>query len=99
MVDEQDAAAPETQDPMVSVQNAIAATADDGGMLAGFVVVAEWIESDGSQALSVFHSPMPPWHLDGLLKYARTFQPPMIPLALGGDWCDDDEDDEDAEDF
>lgn len=80
--------APESP-PFAELQNAIANLVDDGSMLAGFVVVAEWIEADGRETMSVFGSPMPPWHRYGMLSAARDVH--AEPLVLEG-W-DEDEDD------
>lgn len=44
---------------------------DPDAMLAGFVFVAEWIEPDGDHSLQVMHTPTSPWHMHGLLTYAR----------------------------
>jgi hypothetical protein len=44
---------------------------DPDAMLAGFVVVAEWLEPDGENSLQVMHTPSSPWHMHGLLTYAR----------------------------
>lgn len=85
----------EMVDPIAVIQNAIASAVDDGSLLAGFVVVAEWFETDGRPTLSVIHSAMTPWHFDGLMKYATEFESAgqMVPMFdLAGD--EDDEDDE-----
>lgn len=57
-------------DPLAALQGAIA-DLDPEARLVSYVVVAEWLEPDGSPSLAVMHCPMPPWHLDGMLSYAR----------------------------
>lgn len=87
-----EAAEERVPDPLTAIQEAISGFADDSSLCASFAVVVEWLEMDGSTTMSVIHSPMPPWHLFGLLSYARDdSRSPMLPiLMVEGD--DDDED-------
>lgn len=85
----------EPADPLMVIQNAIASVVDDGSLLAGYIVIAEWIETDGQPTMSVVHTPMTPWHFEGLMRYAKDIESSagMVPiLDLAGD---DDEDDDD----
>lgn len=81
-------------EPLALIQDAIIATVDDDSLLTGFVVIAEFIEADGRPTMTVVHTPMTPWHLDGLMGYGRAYSDPsqMVPVVDGA-W-DDDEDDE-----
>lgn len=76
-VDESD----EELDPIAAIQDALS-DIDPEALVAGFVCVVEWIEPDGSSALSLLHSPMPPWHRDGLLKHAQEFETPLFPVLI-----------------
>jgi hypothetical protein len=79
-------------DPLAVLQNAIAQVADEGSLCTGFALVAEWIDADGSNSLQVFHSPMPVWHLHGLLSYAQETN--CGPLVAVHELEFDDEDDD-----
>ena len=82
----------ETIDPVRVVQDAIAKIADDGDLGANFALVVEWLQEDGTSAFSVLHSPQTPWHLYGLLSYARdTHCGNLTPVSV----YDADEDDDD----
>lgn len=83
----------EPLDPIAHIQNAIASTVDDGSLLTGYVVIAEWIETDGGNSISVFHTPMPPWHLDGLVRFGLDTQGgQMLPVLADFDFDDEDDD-------
>ena len=86
---------PELLDPSAIVQDAIAKLAEGGAFCAGFVLGIEWLEEDGSRSIEVHHSPMPPWHLTGLLDYMK--DEARAPLVIYG--LDLDDDDEFGEDF
>lgn len=89
--------ASEPLDPVQVLHDAIAQVAEGGAYCAGFVLGVEWLEEDGSRSLQVFHSPMPPWHLTGLLEYMKDeSHPPLVAMAYG---LDDDDDWDDGEDF
>lgn len=85
-------ATPEPLNPIAHLHTAIQECVDDGSMCVGYALVAEWIEADGTQCVSVMHTPMPPWHLDGLLSYAKEWSSPaaMVPVAYDADDEDDD---------
>lgn len=77
-------------DPLQIMQNALHDIMGPGSLAVNFAVVAEWLEEDGSTAMSVFHSPMTPWLLEGLLTYARDSErTPLVSVRF------DDEDDDD----
>lgn len=80
-------------DPIALIQDALAQSVDDDSLCVGYACVAEWLEADGSNSISVVHTPMPPWHLDGLLSYAREWSTSshMMPVFEFVD--EDDEDD------
>lgn len=82
-------------DPLMVIHNAIASVVDGGSLLTGYIVVAEWIEADGQPTMSVIHTPMTPWHFEGLMRYAKDIESSagMVPILdfVG----DDDEDDDD----
>lgn len=81
------------KDPMTILHDAIAQIASDGSYCAGFVLALEWLEPTGAPSLQVFHTPMTPWHLSGLLEYARDSEcHSLVPF------CIDDTDDEADED-
>lgn len=87
---------PEITDAIALVQNTLAEL-DPSAMCTGFVAVIEWIEEDGSPTLSMVHSPMPPWHLHGMLNHAQKYHDlPVVVLGHGedADWDYEDEDDE-----
>lgn len=78
-------------DPMQILQNAISQVADADSFCAGFAVVCEWLEGDGSRSLQVFHTPMPPWHLQGLLSYAQDAHcTPLVAVSDLEEWDEDD---------
>lgn len=56
--------------PVEQIQS-ILADLDPSSMVLGFVVVTEWLEDDGTRTMSVIHTDQPPWHLYGVLTYAR----------------------------
>ena len=60
-------------DPLKTIQDAIS-TLDTEALCVGFASVIEWLEADGTTTLSVLHTPMPPWHLHGLLHYAESLE-------------------------
>lgn len=88
-------ATPEPVDPLALVQDALARGVDDGSLCVGFAVVAEWLEQDGTSTISVMNSPMPPWHLYGLLTFGREYSQSGGQLAPVVDFQLDDEDDDD----
>lgn len=84
----------DTQNPVQLVQNTLAEL-DPTAMCTGFVAVIEWIEEDGSPSLSMVHSPMPQWHLTGMLDHAQKYHDiPVMVLGHGEDaveeWEDED---------
>lgn len=78
-------------DPILHIQNAIAEAVDDGSLVTGFVVIAEFIEEDGEPSLSVITSPMTAWHLEGMLRYGYRYatSPELVSMPL---WDDEDDD-------
>ena len=80
----------EHQDPIQILQNAVSLIADEGSLSVGFVLACEWLDADGSASLQVFHTPMSPWHLSGLLEYARESQCGPLVQVVDADWDDDD---------
>lgn len=80
--------ADEAWDPVGLIQNALAEV-DPDALVAGFICVVEWLEPDGTATMSLIHSPMPPWHREGMLKYASHFDTSMMyPVVV--DMDDDD---------
>lgn len=67
------------------------------GNLTGFVVVMEWLNPDGSRALSMLKSPStPPWELQGWLYHILQDPEPFDLQAFlegTGAFSDDDDDD------
>lgn len=62
-------------DAETQIENAIRAyereTGGDGVLLVGWVVIAEWVDTDGNPALSAFaREGMPYWRIDGLIEAA-----------------------------
>lgn len=56
--------------PIERIQ-AILGEFDPEALVVGFVIVTEWLETDGQRALSVMHTPSSAWNLHGMLTYAR----------------------------
>lgn len=81
----------EAKDPIQILQDAIAQVAEPGSFCAGFVLACEWLEESGQTTLQLFHSPMPPWHLSGLLEYARASHCAPLVQVMDVDWEDDDD--------
>lgn len=79
------------KNPLQIIQDAIMQVADQGALCAGFVVAVEWLETDGSNSLQVFHTPMTPWHMDGLLRYVRDVECAPLVQVFDGDEEDWDE--------
>lgn len=83
-------------DPLSELQAAIVNTDDEDAVLAGYAVVAEWIESDGTMTMTCITSPMPPWHLYGLLSFGRdSYAPSSGDQSMVDVYGDDDGEDED----
>jgi hypothetical protein len=57
-------------DPVVTIQNTLS-DLDPTAMCVGFVTVAEFLEEDGTRTLCTLHTDMAPWHMYGLITYAR----------------------------
>ena len=57
-------------DVLQSIQNALSAL-DSTSLCIGFVAVAEYLEENGSHSIAVLHTDMAPWHMHGMLTYAR----------------------------
>lgn len=74
------------EEPVGSVSKiqGVLADLDPSALCTGFVAVVEWIEEDGTSTLSMLHSPMPPWHLQGMLNHAARFHE-MPTVMLGED--------------
>jgi hypothetical protein len=83
-MDEDQGAPEEYVDNVSAVQNVLASL-DPTALCTGFVAVVEWIEEDGSPTLSMIHSPMQPWHLNGVLDHARKYHELPIMLMDQGD--------------
>lgn len=78
-------------EPVAEIQNALAKI-DSDSLVAGFVCIVEWIEPDGSSAVSVLNTAMPPWHRAGLLQYAAEFDQSLFsPILIEMDDDDWDE--------
>lgn len=43
---------------------------DPDAMAISIVTVVEWMDSDGEYSMSLVHTPMPPWHMKGLMTFA-----------------------------
>lgn len=87
MTDEPEAA----PDPVRQIENALAEL-DPSSLVVGFATVVEWLEEDGSRSMSLVKTPMAPWHLHGLLTYARDHH--ALPVEyMVEEWADDDEGD------
>ena len=82
---------PELVDPVSIIQDAIAKIGGDKSLCSGFAIVAEWLEDDGSTVLSVLHSPMPPWHMYGLLTYARDECNQLVEIGFDDEWLPDED--------
>jgi hypothetical protein len=79
-----------SEDPVQAVQQALAQI-DTDAMVIGYACVVEWLEPDGSTAMSVLHTPMPPWHMHGLLTYGRDYHcGGMAPVVVDVDADDED---------
>lgn len=81
----------EALDPIVTIQNTLASL-DTSALVAGFATIAEWIEEDGTRTLSILHTEMPPWHLHGLLTYARDQHQAYDQVGFDGAFDDDADD-------
>lgn len=57
--------------PIQAIEQALGEL-DPAALVAGFACVVEWIEPDGSPAMSVIHTRMAPWHLHGMFAYAKS---------------------------
>lgn len=76
------------QDPISGIQSVLGEI-DPEAMVASFVCIVEWLEPDGTSSLSLLHTPMPPWHRQGLLHYAQNYDastPILIDLDGDEDW-------------
>lgn len=88
-------AAPETDpatDPVGALQQTISRIEPDA-MCIGFVCLIEWLEPDGSTTMSMLHTPMPPWHMTGMLHHAQDFSQPIMGFLD----CDHEDEEEDEE--
>lgn len=83
----------EEQDHIQAVQSVLASL-DPGAFCTGFVAIVEWIEEDGTPSLSMVHTPMPPWHMQGMLAHASKYHDMPVMIVDPNDF-EYDEDDED----
>ena len=73
--------APDDRSPIQQVQDALSGL-DPAALVTGFVAVVQWAEQDGSQSLSLLHTPMAPWQLYGLLTYGRKHGQMISPTSI-----------------
>lgn len=66
---------------------ALLADFDTSALVTGFILLAESIEEDGSTTLMQIHTPMAPWHREGLLRHAIRWDP----YAPGNQLLDDED--------
>lgn len=87
---DEDQQEPEEYVDHVSEIQGVLANMDETALCTGFVAIVEWIEEDGTPTLSMIHSPMQPWHLQGMLQHAVRYNDmPVMVFAPGGDDEDD----------
>lgn len=91
-MDEEEQVPEEYVDAVSIVQNVLAGL-DPSALCTGFVAIVEWIEEDGSPSLSMVHSPMQPWHLNGMLSHATKYHDLPV-MVLGHEGVAGEEDDE-----
>lgn len=65
--------ADEEFNPIAEIQE-ILAQVDPDSLCSGFMAIVEWIEPDGNPNLSIVRTPMTPWHIAGLMDYAKTWE-------------------------
>lgn len=90
MSDDNQSTMPSPADVITTVQNALASL-DPDSLCAGFAAIIEWIEPDGQPSMSVVHTQMAPWHLSGLLEFAKDYHCTLTMLGRDTSGDDDDE--------
>lgn len=56
---------------VVSQLTSVVADLDPDAMPINIITIVEWLEPDGSYSMSNIHTPMPVWHMRGMLSWAE----------------------------
>jgi hypothetical protein len=67
----EEASEPVEPDVIGTILNTVAELSPES-MVQSFITVIEWVEPDGSYAISTIGTPMSPWLQHGLLTFARS---------------------------